>query len=342
MSPRAVVTSPNPGTDAGGAERCSNQLADLLERLGFEVEVVGPTCATPRWVAHHGAFSLWQARSVRQAADPADLVISIGFLGWPGGWGGRRVQLYVGNMVRQAAALGGKWHWRLRWGAFGGLAEALAARGATVIAGSPEAAEDAARFYRARVQAVLPLGVDTDLFRPRDRADARACLGLDPDRLYALFVGRSEPGKGPSVALAACRRAGFELLSAGAPSVPGSRPLGVLAPAELAMAYAAADALVLPTRYEGFGYAPVEALACGIPAVTTATGWARELGRALPEYRRLLVPPEPAPVAAALSWSRSAEARSATQAARAHVLEHNSLAAFERRWTDLFATIGAL
>jgi glycosyltransferase involved in cell wall biosynthesis len=318
-------------------------VADLLARLGFDVDLVGPPGRGPAWLEHHGASSLWQARAVRtRTADGADLVVTTGFLGWPGRWGGRRVHVFIGNMVRQAAHLDGNWHWRLRWGACGGLAEAMAARGATVIAGSPQAAEDAARLYRAKIHAVVPLGVDLALFRPRDRVEARSRLGFEPDGVYGLFVGRGEPGKGPTVAVEACRRAGFQLLSAGARPVAGSIPLGVLPAEELAWAYAAADAMVLPTRYEGFGYASVEALACGVPAVTTPTGWARELGRALPEYSPLLVPPEPAAVAAALCWSRSSEARAATQAARAYVLRHNSLAAFESSWTELLAGIGAL
>src|SRR5262249_49722070 len=39
-------------------------------------------------------------------------------------------------------------------------------------------------------------GVDTSLFAPRDRAEARGALGLPRDAEVVLFVGRLEPQKG--------------------------------------------------------------------------------------------------------------------------------------------------
>ena len=341
MTRRAVVVSPNPQSDSGGTERFCRYLAQLLEKQAFDVDMIGPP-PVPCAVARHGAASLWQGHAVRRSLPTADLVVTNGILGWPGRYEGQRVHVFVGNAVRLAPHQGGRWHWRLRWGMAGWLAEALGARRAIVVAGSEQAAEDAARFYRARVAAVLPLGVDTELFRPRDRDAARRRLALPADRRYALFVGRGEAGKGPETALAACRMTGFELVTAGTQPVGGSMPLGVLPKEELAWAYAAADAVVFPTRYEGFGYVAVESLACGIPVVTTPTGWARELGRDVPDYRPLLVRPDADAVAGALSQVGSAAAVDATEAARRYVLQHNTIPAFERRWTEFLASAGVL
>jgi glycosyltransferase involved in cell wall biosynthesis len=46
-------------------------------------------------------------------------------------------------------------------------------------------------------------------------------------------------------------------------------PLGRLSDDELVAAYAECDALLFPSRMEGFGYPVAEAMACGKPVVTT-------------------------------------------------------------------------
>jgi glycosyltransferase involved in cell wall biosynthesis len=46
----------------------------------------------------------------------------------------------------------------------------------------------------------------------------------------------------------------------------------------------AADALLFPSRYEGFGLAIVEALACGVPVVSTPVGVARDLAPGLQDW----------------------------------------------------------
>jgi glycosyltransferase involved in cell wall biosynthesis len=338
--PRAVVVSPDPGSDAGGAERFCRQLSAVLARIGYDVTLVGPRPAPP-WVTRQGGHTLWQASTVPRLAGTVDLAVTTGFLGWPGRWARRRVHVYVGNMLRQARSLEARMHWRLRWAASSGLAEAIAGRGATVVALSEQAAEDARRWYRVRVDAVLHAGVDTSLFRPRDREDARRRIGLQPQGRYALFVGRGEPGKGPGVALEASRRAGFQLVAAGSRPAPGSTALGVLSADQLAWAYSAADAVVLPTRYEGFGYVALEALAAGVPIVTSPTGWARELGLAVPAYRPLLVPPMVEEVAAALARVGRPDVDHAVAAAREYLVNTASLKAFEQRWISFFSRIGA-
>jgi len=154
----------------------------------------------------------------------------------------------------------------------------------------------------ARVETVNP-GVDLDLFSPGNPAAARARLGLLPDAVVLLFVGRIQPLKAPDVLL----RAAARLLDAdpalrsrlvvavvGGPSGSGlARPehvhqlaaeLGIgdvvrLHPPagqqRIADWYRAATVTVVPSYSESFGLVAVESQACGTPVVAAAVGGLR-------------------------------------------------------------------
>jgi glycosyltransferase involved in cell wall biosynthesis len=71
------------------------------------------------------------------------------------------------------------------------------------------------------------------------------------------------------------RRPGLELAAA-----PGIHFRGALGPEELRRAYASADVFVFPTQAnEGFGFVRIEAMAAGLPVITTEAGGAREIVR---------------------------------------------------------------
>jgi glycosyltransferase involved in cell wall biosynthesis len=59
---------------------------------------------------------------------------------------------------------------------------------------------------------------------------------------------------------------------AGAPPAPNVRPLGRVSDAELRALYESALCLVFPSRYEGFGLPPVEAMWCGCPVIASRAG----------------------------------------------------------------------
>jgi glycosyltransferase involved in cell wall biosynthesis len=75
--------------------------------------------------------------------------------------------------------------------------------------------------------------------------------------------------------------------------------VGELDEAEVARLYQRADAFVLPSLYEGYGMAVAEAIACGLPVVSTPVGAAPDL---VGKTAGLLVPAgDPAALAAALA-----------------------------------------
>jgi len=77
---------------------------------------------------------------------------------------------------------------------------------------------------------------------------------------------------------------------------------------DVAQLYAAADAFVLPTRYEPWGLVIVEALGTGVPAVTTRLAGAAVAVREGETGRLLDDPEDPAELAAAIEWTLSGAA----------------------------------
>lgn len=141
-----------------------------------------------------------------------------------------------------------------------------------------------------RIRPVL-LGVEA-LFHPRSADETRSVL--DANGLlhgqYLLAVGTLEPRKNLGVALQAFMRLNpqlrkrFPLVLVGmkgwhtsaleqqiAPLVAAGeiRQLGYLAREDLAKVIAGATTLIYPSIYEGFGLPPLEAMACGVPVITS-------------------------------------------------------------------------
>ncbi|HUP33404.1 MAG TPA: glycosyltransferase family 1 protein [Gaiellaceae bacterium] len=167
-----------------------------------------------------------------------------------------------------------------------------------VVAVSRTTAGDAERLFGVPAGdiAVVPNGVDP-AFVPGDRGRAFAAVrerfGLD--RPFVLAVGALEPRKGLDVLVdvaeeAVRRSVPWDVVLAGAPGfrsgelVARARAsdrchlLGSVSEPELLDLYRAAEALVAPSLYEGFGLTPLEAMACGTPAVVaTSSGGLAEV-----------------------------------------------------------------
>lgn len=124
---------------------------------------------------------------------------------------------------------------------------------------------------------LIPNGVDLDRFAPVPRDEARRALGLDISRPTVLFAtpDLDDPRKGGALLpeILAPLGPGIQLLAAGGgPAPAGSRSLGRLDDARLALAYAAADVFVLPTLAENLPNTAIESIACGTPVAAFAVG----------------------------------------------------------------------
>ena len=174
----------------------------------------------------------------------------------------------------------------------------------TVLASCSVEAAQITDLYGAdpnRIRIVAP-GVDHAFFGPGDRAQARRALGLPADGPLLLFVGRIQPLKGASVAVATLAslvrdHPDAHLVVVGGPSGPhgdeevaridelvhglGLEDHVVFVPPRphelLSTFYRAADVCLVPSRSESFGLVALESAACGTPVVASDVGGLRSL-----------------------------------------------------------------
>lgn len=168
----------------------------------------------------------------------------------------------------------------------------LVRRAALTIATTPHEKDSLVQLYGGpdeRVQ-IVPCGVDLEVFHPIERGEARRALGLDGEKVV-LYVGRLERIKGVELLLrtAAIMDSSVRVLIVGGGEGDGeagelkdlAKKLGVegrvrfvgrVPQAQLPTYYSAADVCVVPSYYESFGLAALEAMACGTPVVATRVG----------------------------------------------------------------------
>ena len=185
---------------------------------------------------------------------------------------------------------------RFRW--YGRLVLAAARRAEGVITVSEVVADELrSRGMHGQIT-VVPNAVDDDV-QPVDEATVEATLDrLSVRRPYVLFVGWADPRKDVATAVAAHRLAAktqpHRLVLTGlahrnfapvvVPDLDTVLRLGYVPDVELRALLTGAAALVYPSRYEGFGTPPLEAWACGTPALVSDIPVLRESTRGKAVY----------------------------------------------------------
>ena len=216
----------------------------------------------------------------------------------------------------------GKYDWkRMLYGRV--IVKRLAARQDEIIAVSENTARDLGTYFglgRDRVK-VIWNGIDHQRFQPGDAiaAKAEAARRWQLNRPFFLYVSRLEhPGKNHVRLIEAFNRFkaetrspwllafggsdwhGAEVIHAAAKASPFAadiRLLGFVDDPSLPLLYRATDVFVYPSLFEGFGFPPIEAMACGCPVISSTRGSLREV---VADAALTVDPENPAEMAAAL------------------------------------------
>ena len=243
-----VVTNFEPDARAPQRGRWVRDQVDEMRRLGIEVEVFG----FPPGSRHYLPAAVRLRRRLRR--ERFDLVhVHYGLTAWSAVLAGARplVVSFHGTDVRHPVV--------------GALSRRIARRAELVAVVSRalfDSEDGRAGLPRPPGSAVLPCGPDLERFRPLPRAEARRRLGLDPDGCYLFFPANPDrPEKRVDRATEVAAASGAELLTGGS-----------IEPDEMPLWVNAANAVLVPSDYEGFGLACVEALACDVPVLSTPVG----------------------------------------------------------------------
>lgn len=277
----------------GGTAVAANELARELDRFDDvdPVAVVAPGAPTPGFEPPlkgvrlplgppllYDAWTLLRRPAVSRVVPDSDLVHSTIPIAPPP----ERVPLVATVHDLLPLSMPGSFTRRGAWLMRRGL-ERLRSEAAVVMVPSRHGRDEFVRhgFDPSRLR-VVPLGVHPPRVPSEPEVEAVLDrLGVEPP--YVLFVGTEEPRKGLDVLTAAMERLGraeLTLVVAGPAGWGGSstgeggrspvRRVGFLDADELRCVRAGASVCALPSRAEGFGLPALEAMAAGVPLVTTA------------------------------------------------------------------------
>lgn len=210
------------------------------------------------------------------------------------------------------------------------------------------------KIWQDRPLTVIPIGLDTQVFKPLDKVASRDLLNLPANKTLILFgamYAGSDQNKGyPQLQEALAQLDltsdnielaifGMSAPAEGEPPLPyPAHWMGVLRdPYTLAALYSAADVMIVPSLQESFGQTASEALACGTPVVAFNTSGLKDIV----DHQQngyLAQPFKPSDLAAGIRWvlDDSTRYKALSQAARQKVLTTFSLPTIVKQHREVY------
>jgi len=216
----------------------------------------------------------------------------------------------------------------------------------------------ASSLFRDQRIEVIPNGLDTEIYKPMDKATARAAYNLPQDKhllLFSAFGATSDKRKGNQFLVQALEKMSqlgwgtkTELVVIGASRPENPPDLGMkvhymgLFHDEISqvLLYSAADVVVAPSMQENLSNTVMESLACGTPVVAFDIGGMPDMiDHQANGY--LAKPFDPDDLAAGICWALEDGARhlSLSRRARQTVMERYELKAVSQRYLALYQSI---
>ncbi|MEJ5339208.1 MAG: glycosyltransferase family 4 protein [Aquificaceae bacterium] len=283
-----IVTGPNPFQWSGGIETYVLNLYGVLKEEGWHVDV--------DFFEKHGLtpYKLEDyynhARIIKEKADKYDFIISNSIYGafiemdinkilniCHGVY--RDIANVCRNFLNKCDYL--DFYYRL------GLMEDFTYSGKKVVSVSSSVTSSLRRHFRTGRIITIRNFVDTNVFKP---------LNLENEfskskKLKGLYVGRTDATKGYDIFIEVYKRTQTYIEWVQCLSTGGLREYAEIEEIQtyksiphedMPYIYNKVDFVFFPSRYEGFGFTSVEALACGRPVIAYETGIFNGLSKLLP------------------------------------------------------------
>ncbi|SPQ00139.1 putative Glycosyl transferase group 1 [Candidatus Sulfobium mesophilum] len=355
----AIITAFNPYTFQGGIETYSSQLEGLLrgQNVACDFYYIGEQEEGHGFHNDYLGRLYRLGRKVFERDRDYDFIIANAFYGL--GYFPPRVRTFnifhlthmgFAEEIRDVVPAPQYLEWKFLWGK---LSESVSGFERSKIAVSESVRDELNTYYGFEDVKVVPSGIDTRIFAKADKLLSRKRYAIPEDAFVGLYVGRWNILKGCDVLeeVMAGSPDVFWLLALGtgsdkAPVGERVRVIEQIPHEGMKDLYSAADFMIFLSRYEGFGYVIIEAMACGLPVIVTNVGIAKTVYKDEP-FREFLLPPFSAGRSCVVSsaMDRIAQVRSGEDIVHAMTREGRTLIEKEfgiERWKKQMVAIFGL